>query len=257
MLFLNQGYHEMKTFNERIEHAPLRDCYNCGLYSNCLDSVIVDFSLADQKRFTQKVIQVRYKEVLVRQGQLQKTLYIVRSGVFKASRMLRSGREKVARFYFPGDIIGLAAFNTQSFLYSIESCQPNSSVCQLHLEDFFNFFDQYSKFRAYILQLLSSQLREHLEEDSFISAEARLARFFLFTEKKLRQKQCHQAFDISLPRKDIANHLGMAVETLSRILTRWAHLEIIKIISRKIIIQNPKNLVKLAELDVEQRGYEA
>lgn len=246
---------KMKSLNMSTGYEALMSCQECELHTYCLDTVMVEFSSEDQISITKQLIPVKYKEVLVKQGQLQKTLFIVRSGAFKATRMLRTGREKVARFYFPGDFIGLAAFNTQTFLYSIESCQPNSSVCQLALEDFFNFFDRYPKFRKYILQLFSTQLREYLEDDSFVSAETRLARFFLMLQRKSSQESHKEILELALPRKDIANHLGMAIETLSRILTRWSHLGMISLINKKIILIKLEAFSELAEFDLNQRVY--
>lgn len=202
-----------------LQVSSVSDCQSCHQYDTCFENLLNNLSADDLKRFNQQKVAFPKNEKLVKQGDTQKTFYIVNQGAFKATQILSSGREKIARFYLPGDFIGLESLSNPIFLYTIEACTPGV-ICKLLLSEFQYFINQYPHFRSYILNLMSHQLRIQLEYDPFASAESRLARFIL--EYYLRYKDnSFKPVELYLTRKDIAAYLGMAIETISRILSRW------------------------------------
>jgi len=86
------------------------------------------------------------------------------------------------------------------------------------------------------------------------TAEQRMAAFLLHHSKKQRQLGLSEV-DINLPmsRADIASYLALAVETVSRVLTRLQEAGLLKVQRSRVRILNLDNLATVAEETLDSR----
>jgi CRP/FNR family transcriptional regulator len=78
---------------------------------------------------------------------------------------------------------------------------------------------------------------------SKLNAEQRLAKFLLDSSERFKQRGLSdKVFDLSMTRIDIANFLGMAIETISRLLSKMQLEGIIDVNRRKITLLNMNKL---------------
>ncbi len=143
-------------------------------------------------------------------------LYVLRSGAFKNLAMLDESESQVVDFRLPGDVLGMAALNSGRYPFSALALEP-SEVCELSIDS-----SNHLCLHPDLLATMSRQL-QRIQWASVLlrtqSAEQRVIHFLLQVSTHWRP-HTDDAVDMKLPmsRKDIANYLGIAVETVSRTL---------------------------------------
>jgi CRP/FNR family transcriptional regulator len=225
-------------------------CQHCIMSGMCFSKV--DKSIVELKVRSHKVYHK--SDVLFGAGQTFDAIYILRSGSAKSSVIANSGHEQISRFHYPGDLIGLDGFDNGSHAQSIKFLET-SSVCRIGLGELDKAMANSSSIRYNLLQGMSHALNS---EDKFLlslnnmnSAE-RLSSFLLDLSSQFEKRGLSgKVFDLSMTRVDIANYLGMAIETVSRLLTLLQNENIIEVEKRRVKIMD---LGKLNQCLLHERG---
>jgi len=172
----------------------------------------------------------------------------VRSGSFKTTISASNGRDQVTGFYFPGEFIGLDAIHQQTYQTNAKALE-SSSVCELPFE---NLQDLGKDMPQLQIQLLTRLSKELAGDKSLMlllgkkTAGEKLATFLLSLSKRFYERGFSATeFQLNMARSDIANHLGLAVETVSRILSRFQDDELITITGKTISLTNIDKLKAL------------
>jgi CRP/FNR family nitrogen fixation transcriptional regulator len=169
-------------------------------------------------------------------------LYKVVSGSVRTHKIFDDGRRQIGAFYFPGDIFGLEHGESHQFsAEAIDKCVvlvvKRKALVELAERDgdiarqlWSHTAAELQRVRAHVLLLIKS-------------AEQRVACFLM---EMARRTSDHEAVQLSMSRQDIADYLGLTIETVSRTLT---HLEAKAAIalptSRRIVLRNRTALVRL------------
>jgi CRP/FNR family transcriptional regulator len=171
-------------------------------------------------------------------------------GQLRLYKTLRDGRRAITGFSFPGEFLGVSFYG--KFLVSAESV-TDIKMKRLSRRKFQDIATSSSLFQSEISALVSRELRnaeEHILLLARLTAEERVARFLLDVYR--RSGRCEE---ITLPmnRIDIADYLGLTVETISRMASSLARKNLI--ISRNfghvVKIVDVKGLSKIAQIDVQ------
>lgn len=220
-------------------------CRGCSLRQLCLP---VGVSLEDLQRLEAIVKRSRAlprgKHVF-RLGDRFRAVFAVRSGSIKTYTVTESGAEQVTGFHLPGELIGFDALATGSHPCSAKTLET-SSVCELPFDQLEELTAQAPTLRHQLLRLMS---REILSEGELLtllgkrSAEERLAAFLfsLSARFKLRGFAASE-FRLSMSRNDIADYLGLAVETVSRLFTRFQQQHIVAVQNKDVCILDADRL---------------
>ena len=210
-------------------------CQNCGMTGMC-------FSQADKNKVEPKVRSHKVyqkSDVLFGAGQTFSAIYILRSGSAKSSVFTTSGHEQISRFYYPGDLIGLDGFDKGSHAQSIKFLET-SSVCRLGLGELDKAIASSTSIRFNLLKSMSHALNN---EDKFLlslnnmNSAQRLSSFLLDLSSGFEERGLSgDVFELSMTRVDIANYLGMAIETVSRLITQFQNEQFIKVDKRRVSI---------------------
>jgi CRP/FNR family nitrogen fixation transcriptional regulator len=173
-------------------------------------------------------------------------VYSVVSGAVRFSRLLRDGRRQIGAFYFPGDLFGLESEERHSF--SAESIVN----CKIRITKRKAFIQAAMSNQAYAREVWSEtaahlqRAQGHMSLLGRMTARERMAAFLLDIDARL---DAGGSINLPMPRRDIADYLGLTIETVSRMFT---HLERTKIIAiatdaRHIVLCNPAALHQLDE----------
>jgi CRP/FNR family transcriptional regulator, anaerobic regulatory protein len=164
-------------------------------------------------------IKVKAKHRLWSENEERSHIYLLRSGAVAFSRMLLDGRRAVIGFAYPGDVIGLGS---PIHPYDAEALMP-TRVEAMPIAHFNRCVSEDETFR----QLAESEVAHtlasaysHLVIITKLTAAERIASFLMDISMR---NACHglDPNSVLLPmrRADIADYLGIRVETLSRTLT--------------------------------------
>ncbi|UJF20589.1 Crp/Fnr family transcriptional regulator [Shewanella sp. OMA3-2] len=173
-------------------------------------------------------------------------VYIPISGVIMLERSTARGSRHVFAFLFTGNLIGLSEFSFYTF--SAKSLS-NSTMVKINKSLIKNVFERHpqiaKRFHEYTNMVLN-----YILDQLFImgqkTAHQRLALFLLDMVKRIGHGT--QKFFLPMSRQDIADYLGMSLETTSRGFTSLKNKELISIESNySITILNPKSLAEYAD----------
>ena len=168
-------------------------------------------------------LSLRSASTLFRPGEPFDTLYMVRSGMVKTCTMNPSGDEQVIGFYTPGNLLGLDAIQVgrhQSSAIALET----TSVCSLPYEPLCRLSARMPRVQRRLLAKMSERIRHDERQLGLLAmrgAGQRMASFLIGFLDDCRSRGL-KSDEILLPmrRADIASYLALAVETVSRSLSR-------------------------------------
>lgn len=163
--------------------------------------------------------------VLLREGDLAPPLYVVRSGMFKSTRVLEDGYEQVLSFALPGELLGSVALRGGRQPTTVTALQ-DSTVYALPLGRLQALRSACPALDMALEQALSRQLVRTAEAAAMsapVSSEVRLARFLLWLSQCMADAgQSPRRLLLHMGRRDIASLLCVAHETVSRGFTNLA-----------------------------------
>ncbi len=180
--------------------------------------------------------KVAANETLWCEGEERSHIFIVRSGAICFSRMLPDGRRIVLGFAYPGDVIGIGSDFHYCDAQTVQATRleaiPASSFKRAIVEDP-SFGKQAS---AAVNQALDAAY-QHVVVISKLSANERLASFLIALSDR-NDKHGLSPLSIVLPmrRVDIADYLGLTIETVSRTFTIFRNAGLIAMDQASIVI---------------------
>ena len=169
-------------------------------------------------------------------------LYQVISGAVRTYRMLDDGRRQISAFYLPGDIFGVEADDMH--LCSAEAiCDSQILVAK---RSAVMARAEHERSLARQLWMLTMRELQRVQEHSLAlikSAEERMAGFLL---EMAGRNSAGVAVELPMSRQDIADYLGLTIETVSRTFTQFVHSGTIALeTSRRIQLRNRPALNRL------------
>lgn len=180
-----------------------------------------DHSFADEM-LTGPTRVIDAREHLFCEGDRAAHVYLVEAGHVCIYRMMPDGRRQVIDFAYPGDVIGLGALGTHATnaQATIKTWVRSIPVATLH-----TVAASDAKLGRKLYEALSQELlaaREHLFTVSQCTASERVATFLLALSRRNGRRGENPA-EIVLPmtRNDIADFLGLTIETVSRTFSRF------------------------------------
>ena len=181
-------------------------------------------------------------EELYGEGEPAEYLYTVQSGCVRTSKILNDGRRQIGAFYLPGDVFGLEAGDAHSF--SAEALTA-TTVRVVKRTAFASRTPCDGAMANQLLRLTAAELDRTQGRVLLLikSAQERVAGFLLEMAKRN-----HSVNEIELPmsRQDIADYLGLTIETVSRTLTHLENTCAIALpTSRHIVLRNRAALARL------------
>lgn len=202
-----------------LEKKIIADCTSCALSKRCLPSGI---PVSDLYRFT-TIASTNQTfttgDQLFKQGAKASHLYVVKSGSFKTQILNHFGDAHVNGFYLPGDIIGLENMAGGVTLNSCIAIE-DSLACKILYRPLAALRKEFPNLSDLAVKIYSQALATTLDTQNCLSihsASSRLAQFLILFSQRANQVAYQQAaLHLSMSRQDIASHLGIAVETVSR-----------------------------------------
>jgi CRP/FNR family transcriptional regulator len=169
---------------------------------------------------------------LFRGGEGFRSLYVVKTGSVKTYAPSEEGGEQVLGFHLPGEIIGLDAIETEVHACSARVLET-SAICELPFSRLEELSATIPSLQHQMYRLLSKEISQDTEMLLLLgkkNAEERLAAFLVNMSNRLHQRGLSATdFHLSMSRHEIGNYLGLAVETVSRLFTRFQEEGLLKV----------------------------
>ena len=181
--------------------------------------------------------RIRRGEAIYRAGDPFEAFYAIRLGFLKSSVLSSDGREQVTMFYMSGDIIGFDGLANNVYASDVVALE-DTEVCVLSYKRLHEVSSAAPKLAEHFERLLS---REIIRQNGVLlllgsmHAEQRIAAFLLNLSQRFEQRGYSRSeFVLRMTRAEIGSYLGLKLETVSRVLSRFT--------TDNVIIVNQKHV---------------
>ncbi|MDH5209192.1 MAG: fumarate/nitrate reduction transcriptional regulator Fnr [Burkholderiaceae bacterium] len=219
-------------------------CAYCGMRELCLPAGFATTEIEDLHRILGKRVKLRRGEALYRAGAPFTALYAVRIGSLKTVTLSDDGREQVTGYRMPGDLVGLDGMGTRRH-ESAASALEDSECCVIPVEH----LETMERLLPALQHGLHRILGQEISADhgmmlllGSMHAEERLAAFLLDLSARYRARgYSAREFVLRMTREEIGSYLGLKLETVSRLLSKFHEGGLVQVQGRRIkIIDMPR-----------------
>jgi len=186
------------------------------------------FAAAERQR-------MKRNHILFQEGDAAEAIYILKSGAAAIRKSLVTPEQQVIGFLYPGDVLGTAY--AQQYAYSVRMLS-NAEVLRFDFATFEELCGNYPEFGHWLLQAACSELaaaQDHMLLLGRKTARERVASFLVRLEERLSRQDTRPAVWMPMRRGEIAEHLGVALETVSRIMTEFTRRGLIRTQGRHVV----------------------
>jgi len=222
-------------------------CLTCDIKNSCLAQQLTMAHHHSSLLRKNKKLFAKGKHIF-RGEDVANDLYIVSSGSVKSYILMEDGEEQMLNFYMPGDIFGLDSMASNRHVSSTIALE-DTTICKLPLSGLKNrvigreFFNIVSEWLLHDHNLMLMLARK--------DADGRLASFLVDLLRRIEKHgEPVDMIRLTMTRQDIANYLGLAIETVSRALRRFQDSGTLEITRRSIKIYDYNSLLKIAGVQV-------
>ena len=239
----------MASFNqsEKIDLKRLRKaCSSCSLADLCLPLGLDSKDIDKLDQIVKRSAPIQAGEHLFHIGDHFEALFAVRSGYMKTYFIDDTGREQVLGFHLPGELIGLDAIYPETHQCNAIALDT-ATVCRVEFDRISELALQIPGLQTQMFRLMSKNIGSSYALSGDYSAEERLAAFLVSLSARLKLRGYSAThFILAMPRRDIANYLRLAAETVSRVFRRFQDDKLIVIDRRDIELVRLDRLKELA-----------
>ncbi len=199
-------------------------CTNCNLRELCLPKQITDSDMARVEQLVFARRRLKRGDSLFKAGDQFHALYAIRSGFLKTTVLNADGREQVTGFQMGGELLGLDGIGSGAYNGNAVALE-DSEVCVLP----FGLIEELGREIPAIQRNLHSVLSREIVRDHGVmmllgsmSAEERLAAFLLNLSRRFTARGYSASdFHLRMTREEIGSYLGLKLETVSRLFSRF------------------------------------
>jgi len=220
-------------------------CSSCCLQGVCLPCGLTERDLDRFDELAAAKRRVTRGSFLYREGDTFEYLYAVRSGAFKTVGVSHHGEEKITAFHLAGELLGLEAISAGRYGYSAVALE-DSQVCAIP----FAALETLSLAVPILQHQLFRTISGDISRDQGLmlllgsmSAEQRLAAFLLSLSRRYQRLGfAADRFVLRMTREEIGNYLGLTLETVSRLFSRFQKDGLIAVRQREVELREAARL---------------
>ncbi len=229
--------------------ADYNECAHCSSRRFCMPDDFDVGDIAALKRVFGIYRKVRQGEAIFRAGESFRNLYVAKVGSFKTVAIDNEGREQIIGFPIAGEFMGLDGVGTGHHAFDAISLE-DSIVCSLPFKELTAAAEHDLRLSNHLHKVMS---RELVRESAMLmligrmSAVERLVAFLLNLSKRYGERgySTHE-FNLRMTRDEIGCHLGLTLETVSRVFSRLSSLGLIKCIGKQVSITDMPGLERMS-----------
>jgi CRP/FNR family transcriptional regulator len=224
-------------------HRPAQHCAGCSMRSACMPQTLNAQELTRFDSIVSATRLIKRGDSLYRANDTFQSIYAIRSGSFKTVVMHRDGREQVTGFHLAGEVLGLDGVCTEHHSSDAIAIE-DSSVCIIPYALLESMCAESKRLQQQVLRMMSGEI---VRESSLMmllgtmSAEQRVAAFLLNMSSRMKARGYSAAeFNLRMTREEMGNFLGMKLETVSRMFSKF---------QRDGLVQSHGKQIRIVDLD--------
>jgi len=234
------------TAAPRVKHEV--SCSSCNLREMCLPAGLCAEDMQRMEHVVYARRRVRRGEALFNAGDAFNAVYAVRVGFFKSSVVDREGREQVTGFFMGGELLGMDGVGTGSYNGAAIALE-DSEVCVMPFALVEEMAREVPALQRHLHSVLSREIvRDHgvMMLLGSMRAEERLATFLLNLSRRFTRRGFSASdFHLRMTREELGSYLGLKLETVSRLFSRFQEDGLLEVNQKHVRIRNSDALEAL------------
>ncbi len=230
-----------------VEEARREHCHKCDVRQKSVCRAIDDAGLAKLSAAA-VIVDVKKGETFMMEGDPAIDFFNVTHGTVKLFKLMHDGRQQVVGFAGAGYLLGLAV--SKAYASSAIAIEP-VRMCRFSRTKLRTLMDDFPRLEALLLEIACDELAAAQEQMLLLgrkSAQERLASFLV--SWGAITNPCAHGDRVALPmtRGEIADYLGLTIETVSRTFSKFKAEKRIQTLSNdEVILLDRAWLENLAE----------
>ena len=224
---------------------PHVNCADCRLAGICLPISLEIDDIGKLDDIIQRGRPTQKNEHIYYAGDTFKSVYALRSGAIKTVKNTEDGQEQITGFYLPGEIIGmdgLAANVHTNAAITLET----SAICEIPFSRLEELSAKVPSLQRRFFQLMSKEIIQDQQLITLLSknsADERIAALLIsISARNHNRGLSSKDFHLPMSRSDIGNYLGLTIETVSRVFSRFHKKGFITLDKKHVIINDMDSL---------------
>ncbi len=228
--------------------AALDVCLRCDVRASSVCDAISDEDL-HHLAAARVVMEIPAGTTFIAEGEPAVAFFNITRGTARLFKLLADGRRQITGFAGVGHFLGLAVSDT--FAFSAEAIEP-VRLCRFSRPRLRALLDDFPAIEKRLLEVAANELVAAQEQMLLLgrkTARERLASFLVMQSRQAAVSEpVRGRIAVPMTRGDIADYLGLTIETVSRTLSRFRAEGLIDIPSQSVlVIRDPEALRSLAE----------
>jgi len=224
-------------------------CKECSLRELCLPLGLAQTDLAALEQAIKRTHKVKKGDFLYRIGEPMASLYALRAGSAKTYEISLGGDVQITGFHLAGELLGMDGISTSRHHCDAVALE-SSEVCEIPFDNLEELAREIPGLQHQLFRILG---REIVQDGELLlmlgkmNAEERLAACLLsFSRRFSRLGRSATDFTLSMSRQDLGDYLGLALETVSRLFSRFQEEGLLTVESRRVSLLDLPSLRTMA-----------
>jgi CRP/FNR family transcriptional regulator len=238
------------SFDKPINVNALKiSCAACSMHQLCLPMGLEDADIDRLDKIIGKRRRLERDEALYKMGDPFRNLYAVRFGHFKTYQINAAGESQITGFQMAGELLGMDAISGDRHHCDAVALE-DSEVCEIpfaHLEE---LFGEVPALLRHFHRIMSQEITREQNVMLLLGnmrAEQRFAVFLInLSARYAARGYSATRFQLRMSREDIGNYLGLTIESISRLLSRFKKLGLVQVDKREVELLEPARLKAMA-----------
>ena len=241
-----QPLHNMPALNVTALKAS---CANCSMHQLCLPMGLDESELNRLDQIIGLRRRIARDERLYQMDEPFRNLYAIRFGHFKTYQVNAGGEQQITGFQMAGELLGMDAISGDRHHCDAVALE-DSEVCEIPFTRLEDLFGQVPTLLRHFHRIMSLEITREQNVMLLLGnmrAEQRFAVFLTnLSSRYAARGYSPTSFQLRMSREDIGNYLGLTIESISRLLSRFKKQGWLKVDKREVTLLDPAMLKAMA-----------
>lgn len=224
-------------------------CSACSMHQLCLPMGLDEADISRLDQVIGRSRRIARDERLYQMGEPFHNLYAIRFGHFKTCQTNAAGEQQITGFQMAGELLGMDAISGDRHHCDAVALE-DSEVCEIPFERLEELFGHIPALLRHFHRIMSQEITREQNVMLLLGnmrAEQRFAVFLTnLAARYLARGYSPTCFQLRMSREDIGNYLGLTIESISRLMSRFRSQGWLKIDKREVTLLEPATLRAMA-----------
>ena len=230
-------------------HALKASCAQCSMHQLCLPMGLDDADITRLDEVIGKRRRLVRDERLYQMGEPFRNLYAIRFGHFKTYQVNAGGEQQITGFQMAGELLGMDAISGDRHQCDAVALE-DSEVCEIPFVRLEELFGTVPTLLRHFHRIMSQEITREQNVMLLLGnmrAEQRFAVFLVnLSARYAARGYSPTSFQLRMSREDIGNYLGLTIESISRLLSRFKKQGWVSVDKREMTLLDPAMLKAMA-----------